>query len=180
MTTKKTKSEAQNPPLTEQAPTKLQNSKMESCAQPATNRNDPLWKEKDEKETEMQVFMSEQSGSFSSISRTLMFGIIGTIWVLTYSDGKLAIPNNWLLISLIMSLLYFLADTGHYFWDAMSCQKVSQDVWGYKTADDVENKTNEAMKKINKRSVNFVKIKFVLLILTAIIFGVGLFLQITM
>lgn len=148
--------------------------------QPANPAIDPLKDEKDKNESLIQKFMSSQSSNFSSVSRTLMFGIIGTIWVLTYSDGNLEIPNIWLLISLIMSLIYFLADIGHYFLDTMSYQEESKKVWDYSSPKEIEDNVREGLTKINERSVNFIKIKFALLILTAIIFGIGLFLQISM
>lgn len=159
------KSLSQNPPITH--PTQL-----------VSPENDSLKEEKDKNESLIQQFMSSQSSHFSSVSRTLMFGIIGTIWVLTYSDGNLAIPNIWLLLSLIMSLFYFLADIGHYFLDTMSYQNESKKVWDYKSSQEIEDKVRNGLTKINERSVRFIKIKFVLLILTAIIFGIGLFLQI--
>lgn len=141
--------------------------------------NKTLEEQKEERENMVQRFMGDQSGLFSSVSRTLIFGIIGTIWVITYSDNGVNVPNKYLLLSLGMSLVYLLADVSHYYWDTMSYQKESKKIWRYNTSEELDSELRRGLTKINKRSVNFIRIKWWGLILTALLFSYGLFLQLT-
>ena len=178
--TQKEKRKSEYKSQTAQIPVPLQNVKPQNSSdQPTTPKSEDLEKEKEKMEDMVQGFMGSQSGLFSSVSRTLIFGIIGTIWVITYSEHKLTVPNNWLLVSLVMSLLYLLADVGHYFLDAMSYQEETKRISGYKSSEELKANLKDGLAKINGRSVNFIKIKMVLLISTAIIFVIGLFLQLT-
>lgn len=67
---------------------------------------------------ECQNFHYAQSSKFSTLARTLVFGIIGTIWILSYSTNGFNPSNNCLLWSLIVSFLYLAVDLCHYFWDS--------------------------------------------------------------
>ena len=67
---------------------------------------------------ECQNFHYAQSSKFSTLARTLVFGIIGTIWILSYSTNGFNPSNNCLLWSLIVSFLYLAVDECHYFWDS--------------------------------------------------------------
>ncbi len=150
------------------------------CQDPDTKKSpqEVLEEEQEKYEDQVQGFMGDQSGLFSSVGRSLIFGIIGTIWVITYVDGKLNIPNKWLLYSLIISLFYLLADVCHYFSDTISYQKESKKILTYNTIPELKIKLREGLTKVNRRSVTFVIIKFVILFVTAIVFGVGLFFKI--
>lgn len=146
---------------------------------PTVPNKKTLEEEKEELENMVQSFMGEQSGLFSSVSRTLIFGIIGTIWVISYSEKGVTIPNKYLLYSLAMSLFYLFADVCHYFWDAMSYQDESKKIWGYKTSEELDTELRKGLTKINKRSVNFIKVKWLGLILTAILFTIGFIILLT-
>ena len=67
---------------------------------------------------ECQSYHYAQSSKFSTLARTLVFGIIGTIWILSYSTNGFNPSNNCLLWSLIVSFLYLAVDLCHYFWDS--------------------------------------------------------------
>ncbi len=67
---------------------------------------------------ECQGFHYAQSSNFSKLSRTIIFGIIGTIWILSYSTEGFNPSNNWLLLALIVAFLYIAIDVGHYFSDS--------------------------------------------------------------
>ena len=64
---------------------------------------------------ESQNEMSDLTSNFSTVARTLMFGIIGTIWIITYTDEGLNFSNPWLFAALSLCLFYFLVDVIHYF-----------------------------------------------------------------
>ena len=104
---------------------------------------------------ETQKYMYQQSSKFSSVSRSLILGIIGTIWVLTYTEGKLRVPNNWLLYGLIGGLLFLLVDVIHYFWDSMSYQRELYRLDNYKSQDELNENHENIMDYINKRSNSF-------------------------
>jgi hypothetical protein len=129
---------------------------------------------KQELQGETQDFMYQQSSKFSSVSRNLVLGIIGTNWFLTYVDGKLRIPNLYLFISLLLGLMFLFVDVIHYFWDSMSYQKELYRLDEYKTEQDLIDKHEPKMDKINKRSHIFIVVKFSLLVFASILFFIGL------
>ena len=129
---------------------------------------------------ETQKYMYQQSSKFSSVSRSLILGIIGTIWVLTYTEGKLRVPNNWLLYGLIGGLLFLLVDVIHYFWDSMSYQRELYRLDKYKSQDELNENHENIMDYINKRSNSFLVAKFFILIISSGLFTYGLYLKITL
>ncbi len=129
---------------------------------------------------ETQQYMYQQSSKFSTVSRNLALGIIGTIWVLTYVDGKLSTPNIWLLFSLIIGLLFLLVDVVHYFWDAISYQRETYQLDKYKNQSELDNLHETQMDSINKRSHRFIVAKFCILMLVSLSFAIGLFLKSTL
>ena len=123
---------------------------------------------------ETQDFKYQQSSKFSSVSRNLVLGIIGTNWFLTYVDGKLRIPNLYLFISLLLGLMFLFVDVIHYFWDSMSYQKELYSLDKYKIEQELENKHEPRMNAINKRSHRFIIAKCVLLLTASALFFMGL------
>lgn len=140
-----------------------------------TKTNDTKNEKREELENLAQQFMNAQSGNFSSVARKLIFGIIGTIWVITYTDGKLFIPNCWLLSSLLFGLLYLFIDVTQYYFYTMNYQNETKKLSKYPLEEDPKSKFDEAMKRINHRGIIIIKCKFFALLITAILFGVGLF-----
>lgn len=127
-----------------------------------------------ELQEETQGFMYQQSSNFSSVSRNLVLGIIGTNWFLTYVDGKLRIPNQYLFASLLLGLMFLLVDVIHYFGDSVSYQKELYSLDKYETEQELESKHEPKMDKINKRSHRFIIAKFVLLVFASALFFIGL------
>ena len=54
---------------------------------------------------ECQGFHYSQSSKFSSLARSLVLGVIGTIWVISYTHNGFVLATNWLLASLISSFV---------------------------------------------------------------------------
>lgn len=129
---------------------------------------------------ETQKYMYQQSSKFSSVSRSLILGIIGTLWVLTYTEGKLRVPNFWLLSSLIGCLLFLFVDVIHYFWDSMSYQCELYRLDKYKTQKELDEDHEDIMDYINKRSNCFLVAKFIILIISSWLFAYGLYLKISL
>ena len=118
---------------------------------------------------ECQNFHYAQSSKFSTLARTLVFGIIGTIWILSYSTNGFNPSNNCLLWSLIVSFLYLAVDVCHYFWD--SCFYRSE-YFNFEKEKEIL-KHDERMEERARKSFNSLIAKFAILIIICILFIVG-------
>ena len=67
---------------------------------------------------ECQEYHYAQSSKFSQLSRSLVFGILGTIWILSYSEQGFTPNNNWQIWTLIVGFIYLAIDVCHYFCDS--------------------------------------------------------------
>lgn len=92
---------------------------------------------------------------------------------LIYVDGKLKITNSFLLVSLLSGLVFLFYDVIHYYKDSRSYQDELHRLDGYRTEQDLIDKHEPNMDKINKQSHQFVNIKFYLLVLTVVFFALG-------
>ncbi|MBE6288709.1 MAG: hypothetical protein E7100_00485 [Bacteroidaceae bacterium] len=126
---------------------------------------------------ETQQYKYQQSSKFSSVSRNLILGVIGTIWVLTYTDGRLCIPNEWLFCCIIVALLFLLVDVIHYFMDSMSYQNELYLLEMLNSQNELESKHEPRMNSINKRSHRFLLAKFCILLVVFVLFAIGLLLK---
>lgn len=129
---------------------------------------------------ECQGYKYSQSSNFIKLSRTVVFGIIGTIWILSYSDGEFEIHNTCLITSLFCAFLHILMDLLHYFVDMIFYKKEY-----VRFADD--RGCANAIEKHDKRmdnqaavSFGFVCVNAVVLLLTAISFIRGFIFQFKM
>ena len=134
-------------------------------------------KRKQELQDETQQFMYAQSSKFSSVARNLILGVIGTVWVLTYAEGTLNFPNGWLFSSLLAGLSFLLIDVIHYYTDSLSYNRELYRLDKYVSQRDLDVKHEPKMDSINKRSHIFIVMKFWVLILTSILFIMGLLLK---
>lgn len=119
---------------------------------------------------ELQGYYYSQSSKFSSVSRSLVFGILATIWVFIYTDGEISITNQVLLYALIAGVLYLTIDILHYFIDSISYHKEQYRLDEYKTMEDLNYRHEPFMDGVNKRSYTFFITKFIVLSLTAFLF----------
>lgn len=129
---------------------------------------------KQQLQNELQGYMYSQSSKLSSVSRNLTFGMLGTIWVMTYSEGKMTIPNPYLFYALLSSILFMVVDVVHYFWDSISYHRQQYKLDKYKTNEEIDNIHEKQMDKINKRSHNFLLGKTFVLFLAALLFIRGI------
>lgn len=137
-------------------------------------KNDEFKDKLEKLQDETQGYIYSQSSKFSSIARNLTFGILGTIWVLTYSERKCTIPNNWLLGALIVSLVYLGFDVCHYFFDTKSYHKELKAMDYYRTMSDINEKHEPFMDKISQRSYLFLWAKFIILAFACVSFLIGM------
>ena len=150
--------------------------RVQKDRQEAKQRKDKKFEEKKEKlQKETQEYMYAQSSKFSSVSRTLIFSIIGTIWVITYSEGQLRIPNYALFFSLFFGIVYLIIDVFHYYTDSKSYEDEQNRFDNYEKQEDLDKKHEEEMNRINERSHRFIKFKMTILVVCSILFLFGLF-----
>ncbi|MDE6112156.1 MAG: hypothetical protein K2G46_01900 [Bacteroidales bacterium] len=143
----------------------------------STNAKKTINDEIEEYQKSCEDSQNEQSGKVSFTSRTIIYGIIGTIWILI-STKEASCPNDinvLLVIAMIMSFIYLLLDISHYFID--SC-RYRIESFRLDSANFDENyklnrcKTN--MDNIAVCSFMAVVFKYVLTLITAILFLLGL------
>ncbi len=132
-------------------------------------------KNKEKLQEETQKYMYDQSSKFSTVSRYLIFGIIGTIWVITYKEGKLTIPNDFLFSSMLLCLLYLFSDVIHYYTDSRCYEKELYRLDKYNSQEDLDNIHEPIMDQINKYSHAFIIYKFIVLLCSSTYFIIGLF-----
>lgn len=143
-------------------------------------KNDAFEAKKEKLLDETQDYMYKQSSKFSNVSRALTLGIIGTIWIVIYNkDGFINKPNIWLILSLSFGLLFLLFDVIHYFMDSISYHKEAYRLEKYKTSEEIDEKHEPIMDDINKRSHNFLNVKFVILMTTSVLFIIGIIITAT-
>lgn len=118
---------------------------------------------------ECQGFHYAQSSNFSKLSRTIIFGIIGTIWILSYSKDGFTPSNNCLFWSLIVSFLYLAVDLCHYFWDSYFYRS---EYFLFDKEKDI-SKHDERMNKRAHSSFYAICGKFIILCFVCILFVVG-------
>ena len=66
-------------------------------------------------------FYNTQSTKVSQNTRTLVMGIITTIWVVSYNDGSFMLSNNWMIAALFTGFAYLAIDIfyRHIFFQAI-------------------------------------------------------------
>ena len=131
-------------------------------------------KRKETLQNELQGFMYSQSSKLSSVSRNLVFGILGTIWIMTYAEGKLTIPTPQLFYALLFSLLFMAVDVLHYFLDSISYHRQQYNLDTYKTFEELSYVYDRDMDGINKRSHKFILWKTLVLMIASILFVWGI------
>lgn len=126
---------------------------------------------------ECQEYHYSQSSKVSSLSRNIVYGIIGTCWVLIYAENRYHEPCLWIVIALGLSFIYLILDLIHYFSDSCSyrCEyfRLSRD----KNNEGIEYRHEEYMDIVSKRSFHLLIAKFVCVLIIAVIFIIGILSQ---
>lgn len=143
---------------------------------PTKNDNITFEQKKAELQSETQQYMYSQSSKFSSVSRNLIFGAMGTIWAFSFTNGEITINNVCLMIALLLSVLYLFLDVIHYYTDTNSYNKEQYNLDKYKNDEDLV-KHEKTMDSINQRSNHFIVWKFRVLIVASLMFVIGFLYQ---
>lgn len=133
------------------------------------DNQDPVKKELEE----CQGYHYSQSSKVSSLSRNIIYGIIGTGWVLIYADNQYHEPCTWLIIALGLSFVYLLLDLAHYFSDSCSYRREYFELEQKKNIEDHE----AYMNRVSKRSYHLLIAKFYSVLAIAVIFVIAIIRQ---
>ena len=144
------------------------------------NGKSPLDEEKREQEAKIEKLLEEcqgfkytQSSNFSTLSRSIIFGIIGTLWIISYTDGEFTFPNRCSLYAMCAAFVYLIADLIHYYWDSCFYKKEYVQFDKEKMSETAVQDHNSRMDKNADNSFNFFRGKCVLLLITVLLFMIG-------
>jgi len=128
----------------------------------------------DKLKEECENFHYAQSSKVSTLARTIVYGIIGTIWVIVYSSStkQLELPCTILMICLASCFVYLLFDMIHYFADAVCYREES-----FRMDNNTIPQHEKYMNKISTISFIMFCVKFGITIAIAILFIVGVLRQ---
>ncbi len=122
---------------------------------------------------ECQGFKYTQSSNFSTLSRSIIFGIIGTLWVISYTEKEFTFPNNFALSAMCAAFVYLLVDLIHYFWDSCFYKREYVRFDKEKTSETAVRDHNQRMDRNADNSFNFFRGKCILLLITVLLFMLG-------
>ena len=119
-------------------------------------------------------FYNTQSTKVSQNTRTLVMGIITTIWVVSYNDGSFMLSNNWMIASLFIGFAYLAIDILHYFID--TCFYYNKLLSLEKKYGDKKYLTtyNQSLIKHSRLSYIWIWIKFLSFVIIAFTFLIGI------
>lgn len=131
----------------------------------------------EEKLKECQTYHYSQSSKVSSLSRNIVYGVIGTCWIFIYADNRYHQPCTWLIIALGLSFFYLLLDLRHYFLDSCSYRREYFRLERDKKNEGILYRHEEYMDGVSKRSFHLLVAKFICVLVIAIIFVIGILRQ---
>lgn len=113
-----------------------------------------------------------QSRSLSKVTRLLAGVVIGTIWAICYREKEVDFPNNWLLTSIIFSILFFIIELYHYWDDSRFYHKKSDQI--VKSNGDFSlRKIKSEVQYHSKKSYCYLNFKFFVALIFSLTFIVG-------
>lgn len=131
----------------------------------------------EEKLKECQEYHYGQSSKVSNLARNVVYGIIGTLWLLIYADSTYRETCLWIKIALGLSFVYLLLDLTHYFWDACDYRKEYFKLDKERAEEDILERHERYMDGVSKRSYRLLKAKFVSVIIISIVFLIAVSVQ---
>lgn len=130
---------------------------------------------------ECSGYKYSQSSKVSSLSRTIIYAIIGLIWAFSFNseNGGFNLQNRILIWAFFFSLFFLIIDITHYFVDTIHyhgliCLLERSEMEITATREKYENK-KEIVEDV---SHIFLIIKYILMIVTASIFITGMLVKI--
>ncbi len=133
----------------------------------------PPEKNKQELHQSIQDDFKAQSATLSTITRAVTGVILGTTWAICYKENAAEIPNFWILLSIIISVIFILVELVHYYVDANFYHGKSDFIVESKGNFDYDTVYNEVHQH-SKCSFNFLRIKAGIVFILGIIFIIGI------
>lgn len=124
-------------------------------------------------ENELQGYRYSQSSKFSSVSRTLILGIIGTIWTIILNSEKGSTCHPLLTLALLLSILYLVCDVRHYYKDSKNYFERQFKLSKATTNADLDEHDIQ-MDNLSIQSQRYVKMKYWILCISVMSFLVGM------
>ncbi len=124
-------------------------------------------------ENELQGYRYSQSSKFSSVSRTLVLGIIGTIWTIILNSKKGSTCHPLLTLALLLSISYLVCDVRHYYKDSKNYFD-QQFKLCKATTNAALDEHDTQMDELSKQSQYYVKWKYKILCIAVITFLIGM------
>ena len=114
-----------------------------------------------------------QSGTLSTVTRTTTGVILGTVWAICYKEQEIEIPNIWLLLSLVVSILFLVVELLHYLFDSIFYHNKSDEI--VEGGENIDyNKIYKEVQKHSKCSFRFLKAKAYIVIALCVVFVIGI------
>lgn len=126
---------------------------------------------------EANKYKYDQSSKASELIRKIVFAIIGSCWVLMFTQGQYHEANVFLKITIALGFIYLLFDVLHYFCDACSYHHHAQKMEEGATIDYLEKTYKPANLHISRRSFVFFVLKVSFCIAVSIAFLLGLLIK---
>ena len=124
-------------------------------------------------EDKCKEYLYSQSSKFSSLSRNIVYGLIGVIWIVSYSESGFILPSNTLLSALVLGFIYLSIDIIHYFCDTCFYRSATSFLQETPHSKDMIEYHNKRMRKNGLRSFHWIIAKFSFLLIFTIVFFIG-------
>lgn len=115
-----------------------------------------------------------QSGTLSTVTRTTTGVILGTLWAICYKNQKIEIPNIWLLMSFISSMIFLVVELLHYLVDSIFYHNKSDEIVEGDENTDFD-KIYDEVQRHSKYSFCFLISKAIIVLSLCVIFVIGIF-----
>lgn len=124
---------------------------------------------------EAQGYYFGQSDKVSTISRTIVFGMIATIWVVWYRDGEINNLHWVMVLALLLCFVYLLFELICYFANACFYHKQLDNLDKYFGKKNyLDKKYNDDLQAFSKKAYIWLIVKFSFFLLCAVCFLSGM------
>lgn len=115
-----------------------------------------------------------QSSTLSTITRATTGVILGAILAICYKEQKIEIPNIWLLLSFVASMIFLVVELLHYLVDSIFYHSKSDEIVEGDENTDFD-KIYDEVQRHSKYSFCFLISKAIIVLSLCVIFVIGIF-----
>ena len=124
----------------------------------------------------IQENFTAQSSTLSTITRATTGVILGAILAICYKEQKIEIPNIWLLLSFIASMIFLVVELLHYLVDSIFYHSKSDEIVEGDENTDFD-KIYDEVQRHSKYSFCFLISKAIIVLSLCVIFVIGIFMM---